>query len=92
MSIAFPNGGTLSGLQVLAEQSPGTGNSWTLTLRVAGTNSSVTCTITGNTATRCSDLVNTVAITANQTLSVEISPTSNPQSKPLHWRAIVSVP
>ena len=91
VSMAFPVSGTISHLQVFVQGSPGAGKSWTLTIRVAGTNSSVTCTITGA-ATRCSDLVNTAAITANQTLSVRISPTGGPGSKPLHWRAIVSTP
>src|SRR5439155_246596 len=61
VSMAFPVSGTISQLQVFVQGSPGPGKSWTLTLRVAGTNSSVTCTITGA-ATRCSDLVNTAAI------------------------------
>ena len=89
VSAQFPISGTLSRLEVFAQASPGGGNSWVLTLRVNGVNSSVTCTITG-TATRCSDLANSVAITANQTLSVEVSPTSNPSAKPLQWRALVT--
>ncbi len=64
-----PYAGRFSNLRVIRNATPGAGTSVTYTLRVNGVNSALTCTM-GNGPTTASDLVNSVAVAAGD--SVEI--------------------
>ena len=88
----FPLGGTILGFEGFAEISPGGGNSWTLTLRVAGTDT-LSCTIS-QPATRCEDTTapTSTSIAAGNLVSVRIDGMSNPDDARMHWRARVTVP
>jgi hypothetical protein len=66
-----PLSGTLSKLYVSVTTAPGVGNTITATLRVNGSDTAVTCTISG-TSTTASDLTHTAAITAGQPVSVKM--------------------
>lgn len=59
-----------SGLQVNIDSAPGGGNSIAFTLRVAGSDSTLTCTI-ADPATSCQDITHTVSIAQNNLLSIK---------------------
>jgi len=88
---SFPVTGTITDFHAFVEAATGNVSKiWTLTLRVNGTATALTCSISG-TATRCS-AAGPAAITAGDLLSVQISPAGGPGGKPIHWRAKVTVP
>ena len=68
--------GTLSTLYISTAASPGAGQTYVFTLYVgtlrAMAATSVTCTVSGASATSCSDLVDTAAITAGQEWAVQL--------------------
>lgn len=68
---------TLSRLTVRVPTAPGAGTSHVYTVMKAGVATSVTCTI-ANTATSCSDLVNTTLFAADGEFSIRMAPVSNP--------------
>lgn len=71
--------GAFSSLRVELEGDPGAGNSWTFSIYVDGSATSVTCTIS-NAETNCTDLVNSVAVTAGQLINIQIDPDSTPDA------------
>jgi hypothetical protein len=81
----IPTAGTVKNFYVLAQQGPGTGNSWTMTLRKNGANTSVTCTIS-NLATQCSDTTHTAVFAAGDLISIGI--TGDGGAKPGVWSAV----
>ena len=68
--------GTLSTLYISTAASPGAGQTYVFTLYVgtlrAMVATSVTCTVSGASATSCSDLVDTAAITAGQEWAMQL--------------------
>jgi hypothetical protein len=68
---------TLSSLVVRVPAAPGNGTSHVYTVMKAGVATTVTCTI-ANTATSCSDLVNSSIFAADNEFSIRMAPTSNP--------------
>lgn len=61
------------GLYVSTTASPGAGQSYTFTLRLGGGATPLTCTISGNAATGCSDLThNTNAIVGNNVVDLQV--------------------
>lgn len=57
---------------------PGVGNSWTIQVLVNGAVTGPTLTISGNVSFSGSDLVNTAAVVAGDTVAVRVTPTSVP--------------
>lgn len=55
VSVPSPSALTVANLQVSVSAAPGTGNSYAITLRDGGSSKAVTCTISGASATTCSD-------------------------------------
>jgi hypothetical protein len=82
-----PLAGTLSLLYVRLDGSPGGGNSYVFTVRVAGSDTAATCTISDG-ATTCSDLTNSVAIPAGALVSISANGISNPTARSMRWTAI----
>ena len=68
---------TVSKLVVTLGVAPGSGKSWTFTLRKNGADTGLTCTIS-DTATTASDLVNTVSYAVGDTLTLKIVPSGTP--------------
>ncbi len=66
-----PYSGTLRRLVVATNASPGSGQSYTLTLRVNGADTAVSCQITGANQS-CADIAHTTQIVVGQTYSVKI--------------------
>jgi hypothetical protein len=78
--------GTISNLRVDVNGAPGAGKSWTFTVRKnATTDTAVTCTITGGTATACSDSSNTASFSAGDTIDLKVTPSGGPAAKPMGW-------
>jgi hypothetical protein len=81
----IPAAGTVKNLYVLAQQGPGTGNSWTMTVRRNSNDTSVTCTISG-TSTTCSDTSHTAVFAAGDLFSISV--TGSGGAKPGVWSAV----
>lgn len=75
----IPVAGDQKTLYVEVGTAPGAGKSWVFTLVKNGVDTFSTCTI-ADAATSCSDLVNTVALSAGNTLSVKSVPSGTPTS------------
>jgi hypothetical protein len=89
---AIPVDGTISRFYVRTGGDVGsTGDTYTFTVRVNGADSLVTCTITGVVTTveqSCSDLTNSVAVSAGNLISISSVPASSPSGSPdAHWTA-----
>lgn len=85
----FPANGTLKNLRVKTEDVPGSGNSYTITIRTGMTiagmaDSDVTCAVS-DTSDTCSDVVNTLTISAGDLVNMEIVPTSLPTESEIGW-------
>ena len=89
VAIPLPVGGTLANLNVTASTPAGPGNTWTFTVRLAGASTGVTCAISGNASTSCSDTTHTSAVTAGQTVDLQAVPTSNPATMTITWSVVV---
>jgi hypothetical protein len=92
---AVPVAGTLSLLYVRIDGTAGTagsGRSYTVTIRLNGTDTSVSCVIL-DTATSCSDLSNSVTFAAGDLISVVAVPSAvNPIARTMRWTARFSAP
>lgn len=75
--------GTFGGLICTIGTAPGSGNSWVIILRVAGSDTAVTCTI-ADSATSCTDVANSVAVTVGQLVEYSITPVSGPTATGSH--------
>lgn len=74
----WPVGGTFDFMYVNVSAAPGgAGKSWVFTLRINGSNTILTCTVS-NAATGCSDLTHAATITAGQTIDISAVPTGGP--------------
>ena len=71
VQIPIPVSGTLDNLQVVTGGASGSGHSFQVIVRVAGTSTALTCTTVSNTGTTCSGSTG-VAVTAGQLLSIDI--------------------
>lgn len=65
-----PIGGTFKNLYIFTNNAPGAAHTYTITLRVNGSDTSITCTIT-DPATTCNDTTHSAAITAGQSYSIK---------------------
>ena len=90
---AIPVAGTISQFYVRTTGDVGdTGDNYTFTIRINGAAGAtpVTCTIIGNntgTQQSCSDLTNSVAVTAGQLFSILSTEASSPNGVSVHWTA-----
>jgi len=80
-----PVAGTISSLFVDLGEDPGTGNSWTFTIRKKSgpgstQSTAVTCSISGNSATSCNSAALSVTFAAGDLISLQASPNSEPDS------------
>jgi hypothetical protein len=82
-----PVAGTLSDFNIRTDGNPGTGDSWTFTVRADGANSTVTCPISGSTATSCSDVTHSATIPAGSLLSIGVAKGGSPTGRTAHWTA-----
>lgn len=65
-----PFGGTMSNLYVQLAVAPGAGTSRTFTVKIAGSNTSITCTI-ADTATTCNDLTHSASFNAGDQIIMD---------------------
>jgi len=93
VSIPSPFSGTVSGFRIRTNVGPDSGGgtqSYTFTLRVAGSSTSLTCTI-AEAATACNNLVNSAAINAGDPVSVQVqeSGAGTPTAVSVTWSFLV---
>jgi len=81
-----PVGGSLSRLYVRLNGSPGSGDSYTFTVRRNGADTSLSCTISGS-ATDCSDTADSVQLQAGDLIAIAAVPTSSPTGRQMSWTA-----
>jgi hypothetical protein len=80
----LPVAASASNLYVRISAQPGSGNSYTFTLRKNSADTSLSCSISG-TATVCSNSSGAVSFSAGDLISIEITPSSNPASATGSW-------
>lgn len=68
----WPVAGIFRNFEGVVGVAPGAGQTDIFTLRTNGTNSSVTCTVSGASATSCTDTAHTAAVALGQTCSVQV--------------------
>lgn len=72
VDVAAPAATSISNLQVGASAAPGLGNSYAITLRDGGVSQAVTCTISGASATSCSDTTHSFNVGAGDLIDWQI--------------------
>ena len=84
----MPLAGTLSDFYVRVSQAPGTGNSWTFTVRKNGADeAALQCPISGSSAVTCSDTAGTVSYAVGDRIAIRSDPDSGPNAAIMHWTA-----
>jgi hypothetical protein len=83
--------GTVSQFRASVTVAPGAGNSWIFTLYINDSASSVSCTI-AETATSCTNMVNSAVVPAGGTVMVRADPVSDPASGARHAFAFALAP
>jgi hypothetical protein len=78
VSVLFPVGATLDRFETFSDAT----TTGTFTVRVNGTDTSVTCSLSAS--QRCSDTTHTTTISAGQTLSIHVTAVAG--AKPTSWR------
>lgn len=78
---------TVSQLYVRLKTAPGIGKSWTFTLRKNGTDTDLTCTISGNDTTG-SDLSNSVVLLDDDYVDLKVVPSGTPATSPAFFGAL----
>lgn len=82
VAVVSPLATTAEALFCQASAAPGAGESWTLTLRVAGASSALTCSIS-EAGTTCSDTANTATLAAADLLSIQATASTAPAAADL---------
>lgn len=72
VDVAAPAAATVANLQVGISAAPGAGNSYVFTLRDGGASQTLTCTISGASATSCSDTTHSVNIAKGDLVAWQI--------------------
>lgn len=72
VDVAAPAAATVANLQVGISAAPGAGNSYVFTLRDGGVSQTLTCTISGASATSCSDTTHSVNIAKGDLIAWQI--------------------
>ena len=86
----MPVAGTVSNLAISLGSAPGSGNSWTFTIRKNGAATGVTCKVEGSTAKECTSSA-TVTFAAGDLLSLQATPSGGPNGwSSLRWGATLS--
>jgi hypothetical protein len=73
-SNVMPTAGTIDELYVAISAAPGSGKTWTFFVFYNGSASAITCTITGTSATTCHDILDSQAVSLNDTVSMQVCP------------------
>lgn len=74
---------TIKNLYVQAGAAPGSGQSWTLTLRVGGTSTSVTCTMSGGGASACNDTTHSASVVPGNVVDLQVVASASAASVPM---------
>lgn len=68
--IVFPTAGTIDQLYVFTNKSPGAATSWTMTARLNGATTTLTCQVAGASATACNDPSHSLTVAAGDFIDV----------------------
>lgn len=79
----WPVSGTFSNMYVSISGAPGTSASYTFTLYVNGSATSISCVISGSSAKTCSDTSDIATITAGEAITLEAVPAGTPNNEGL---------
>ncbi len=93
VQVKVPVAGTLTNLRVKLEDDPGTGNEYMFTvIRSSNTSTALTCTISGNSQTECTDDSNSVDLIAGELIVLEANPDSFPSSDEVLYNSTIFTP
>ncbi len=84
-----PVAGTMSNLRVRLDGAPGfpgSGKSYAITVRKNGADTLLACAIL-NAATTCSDDSDTITFSADDLISVRVTPSASPTARTVRWTA-----
>ena len=82
--VPAPRSGTLGNLYVKLGNSPGTGKSYAFTVRVGGSDQTITITVSDS-ATTGSDTSHTVSVAAGDLICIKSAPTGTPTAVTMNW-------
>jgi hypothetical protein len=88
VQIPIPLGGVVNNLQVRLSGNPANGRSYTFTVLRNGVASGLTCTVSGSSATSCTDTDATVW-SAGDTIALQSTPSGTPTSRTATWSVSV---
>jgi len=93
VQVKVPVAGTLTNLRVKLEDDPGTGNEYMFTvIRSSNTSTALTCTISCNSQTECTDDSNSVDLIAGELIVLEANPDSFPSSDEVLYNSTIFTP
>jgi hypothetical protein len=79
----IPVDGTITGMSVILDTAPGTGNSWPIVLRKNGVDTAIAVTISGSDKTGNSNAP--VSVVKGDYITLRINPTSSPDASAIKW-------
>ncbi|PYN86761.1 MAG: hypothetical protein DMD87_17285 [Candidatus Rokuibacteriota bacterium] len=82
-----PRAGTIKNLFAAVSVAPGASKSWAFMVRKNGVDQSLTCTISGASATSASDTSHSFTVAAGDEIEIKIVPTSTPAAAKAEWSA-----
>ena len=84
-SVLVPEAGVLSGLRIVIDGAAGAGKSYTFTMYVNGIASTLTCAISGASATSDQDVSHNVTVAAGDLIALECVPASTPTARAMRF-------
>jgi hypothetical protein len=87
VQIPSPVSGTIRNLRVRLGAAPDNGggiDQYTLTLRISGVSTTVSCVI-AETVNTCENLVNTATVTEGQLIALQVVPSNGPATSAVNW-------
>jgi|SRR5262245_26830153 len=82
-----PRAGTIKNLFAAVSAAPGASKSWAFTVRKNGVDQSLTCTISGASATSASDVANSFTVAAGDEIEIKVAPSGTPTASKAEWSA-----
>ncbi|WP_304196851.1 hypothetical protein [Flavobacterium alvei] len=77
--------GTIRNLYVKSSTNPGSGNSYAISIRLNGSSTTLTATISGSNATSASNTTNSFTVVAGDEIEIQLAPNSNPTAAKISW-------
>jgi hypothetical protein len=80
VQMVMPIGGKIENLAVNIASAPGGGKTWAFTIRKAGSDTEVSCSMSGGGGTSCIDNTHQAEFKAGELISLKVHPSGSPNS------------